>query len=637
MTHRRRLTHVFALWLVAFGPSKTALGQSAARDRVADAAARGVAAIQASQAIWSEKQACSSCHHHYQPAIAFAAAREHGIPVDERIAAAVASRITDITYRGVPDITDIDAAIQFAGIVEPVLQEGYRLLAAHAAQRQPDLATAVTARYLIARQRASGDWSGLNQRPPSSSSDFAKTAIGLRAVQLFHHRADAHAADVSIARAAEWLRSHSAPDTEGRTYQLLGLHWAGTSPHRLSRFVRELASAQQPDGGWGSVEGRASEAYSTGEALVALRDAGGLAVSDPILQRGIAFLVRTQAPDGTWHVPSRLHDPARLSPPYFESGYPYGHDQFISVHGAAWAIMALAQQLPKAPTAAQPAPLEQKAPSVQPWMETVLFGTIAELRLLLDNGLDPNASTSSGTTVLMMAASDSEKLRLLLDRGADVNARAASGFTALMVAAQYTHSDRAINLLLDRGYTVQRVADRRQSESYALPLAAHAGNASILERLHRAGEPVNARFPPLLPRAGIYPTAMAMSIRNGDREVVRTLLDLGADLNAIDGQPWSPLDAAVHNNRLDLARLFLQRGADVNAVDKAGFTPLLLAASIDFGDTGMIELLLAARANIHAKNPAGKTALDLALEYQHTRFIALLERASREQQMSKRE
>jgi ankyrin repeat protein len=227
----------------------------------------------------------------------------------------------------------------------------------------------------------------------------------------------------------------------------------------------------------------------------------------------------------------------------------------------------------------------------------------------------------------MMAASDSEKLRLLIDRGADVNARATSGFTALMVAAQYPHSDRAINLLLDRGYAVRRVADRRQSDSYALPLAAHAGNAPILERLHRAGEPINARFP-LLSRPGAYPTAMAMAIRNGDHEVVRMLLDLGADLNVIEGGPWSPLDSAVHNNRLDVARLFLQRGADVNAVDKVGYTPLLLAASIDFGDTRMIELLLAAGANINAKNAAGKTALDLAREYQHTRFIAILDRAT---------
>jgi hypothetical protein len=40
----------------------------------------------------------------------------------------------------------------------------------------------------------------LNQRPPSSSSDFAKTAIGVRAVQLFHHRADANSASFCCPR-----------------------------------------------------------------------------------------------------------------------------------------------------------------------------------------------------------------------------------------------------------------------------------------------------------------------------------------------------------------------------------------------------------------------------------------------------
>ena len=132
MTHRGRFTQVFAIWLVAFGLSQTAFGQTAARYRITDAATRGVAAIQASQAIWSEERECSSCHHQYQPAIAFAVAREHGIPVNERNAAAIASSTADFSNIG---FTDIDTAIQFAGIVEPTLQEGYRLLAAHAAQR----------------------------------------------------------------------------------------------------------------------------------------------------------------------------------------------------------------------------------------------------------------------------------------------------------------------------------------------------------------------------------------------------------------------------------------------------------------------------------------------------------------------
>jgi hypothetical protein len=51
------------------------------------------------------------------------------------------------------EFPDVDAALQFANVVEPALQEGYRLLAAHAAGIEPNLGTALMARFLIARQR----------------------------------------------------------------------------------------------------------------------------------------------------------------------------------------------------------------------------------------------------------------------------------------------------------------------------------------------------------------------------------------------------------------------------------------------------------------------------------------------------
>src|SRR6202040_4005071 len=102
-------------------------------------------------------------------------------------------------------------------------------------------------------------------------------------------------------------------------------------------------------------ESRPSDAYSTGEALVALRDAGGVPTSDSAWRHGIEFLLSTQAPDGSWHVESRLHPPAPVSPPYFETGYPYGHDQFISTMGSSWALMALARALGPARKVAAPA------------------------------------------------------------------------------------------------------------------------------------------------------------------------------------------------------------------------------------------------------------------------------------------
>jgi hypothetical protein len=50
------------------------------------------------------------------------------------------------------------------------------------------------------------------------------------------------------------------------------------------------------------------------------------------------FLLKTQAADGTWHVQTR----SLPIQPYFETGYPYDHDQWISAAGAAYATMAIA-------------------------------------------------------------------------------------------------------------------------------------------------------------------------------------------------------------------------------------------------------------------------------------------------------
>jgi hypothetical protein len=48
-------------------------------------------------------------------------------------------------------------------------------------------------------------------------------------------------------------------------------------------------------------------------------------------------LLRTQREDGSWYVKSR----AMKIQPYFQSGFPYDHDQWISASATAWASMAL--------------------------------------------------------------------------------------------------------------------------------------------------------------------------------------------------------------------------------------------------------------------------------------------------------
>ena len=79
-----------------------------------------------------------------------------------------------------------------------------------------------------------------------------------------------------------------------------------------------------------------SDAYATGEALWALHEAG-VGVSDAAYRRGVDYLLRTQQGDGTWHVATRAFG----FQPYFQSGFPYEHDQWISQAGTSLAAIGL--------------------------------------------------------------------------------------------------------------------------------------------------------------------------------------------------------------------------------------------------------------------------------------------------------
>jgi len=120
--------------------------------------------------------------------------------------------------------------------------------------------------------------------------------------------------------------------------------------------------------------------------------------------------------------------------------------------GASWAVRALAAALGRA-SGNGAFELPEAAPrDVEPWVETALFGSAADLRQALDKGLDPNAATKSGgTTLLMLAQPDVEKTKLLLARGVHINARSKSKYSALMLACLYPGAAPAVRLLLDRG------------------------------------------------------------------------------------------------------------------------------------------------------------------------------------------
>lgn len=297
---------------------------------VRDAIGRSLPLLQRTATTFYEKSACLSCHHNALTAMTVSTARMSGFPVDE---AAARHEVTTA-------VRDIDATREQAlqGIVSPggfVTTTGYILMGLSAEDHPRGDGTDAMVRILKLTQLPDGHWR-TPYRPPSESSEFTATAVSLRGIQLygrgFGKRPDADA----IRAATSWLERTPPQSTEDRTFRLLGLTW-GQAPRGVRKAaVRDLIATQRPDGGWAQLPSMQSDAYATGEVLVAFHEAG-VRPDDSVYRRGVQFLLDTQLGDGSWFVQTRSHQ----TQIYFESGFPHGRSQFISAAATNWATRAL--------------------------------------------------------------------------------------------------------------------------------------------------------------------------------------------------------------------------------------------------------------------------------------------------------
>jgi squalene cyclase len=85
---------------------------------------------------------------------------------------------------------------------------------------------------------------------------------------------------------------------------LLGLAGQGALRARFDG-THNLLAEQRRDGGWAHPI-TPSDAYATGQALVALAESGGVATHDRAYAQGVKFLLSTQLEDGSWFVRTRV-------------------------------------------------------------------------------------------------------------------------------------------------------------------------------------------------------------------------------------------------------------------------------------------------------------------------------------------
>ena len=127
---------------------------------------------------------------------------------------------------------------------------------------------------------------------------------------------------------------------------MLGFAWTKVDKPAIRAAARALVARQRADGGWSQLPYLNSDAYATGQALVALAESGALTPLDPVYQRGVQFLLKSQLADGSWFVGSRA---IAIQPP-LDAGFPHGKDQFISAAATNWATQALIHAVAKSGT-----------------------------------------------------------------------------------------------------------------------------------------------------------------------------------------------------------------------------------------------------------------------------------------------
>ncbi|PMD61429.1 ankyrin, partial [Hyaloscypha bicolor E] len=110
---------------------------------------------------------------------------------------------------------------------------------------------------------------------------------------------------------------------------------------------------------------------------------------------------------------------------------------------------------------------------------------------------------------------------------------------------------------------------------------------------------------------------------NGHVEVVRLLLDQGADVIVADKHGWTPLISAASNGKVDVVKLLLAVDrVEPDLKDRTGRTPLFYAAKN--GNKAIIELLLAInRVDVDSRDYYNSTPLSIAARMGHGDVVAL--------------
>jgi uncharacterized protein len=150
--------------------------------------------------------------------------------------------------------------------------------------------------------------------------------------------------------------------------------------------------------------------------------------------------------------------------------------------------------------------------------------------------------------------------------------------------------------------------------------ASTVGDTERVEELADAGADVDGKSPDGF-------TALHLAAFFGHIATARALLQRGAPVDVVSTNYLRvrPLNSAAAGQHVEIVRMLLERGADPDDPEGAGFTPLHAAA--ENGDIDSARLLLDAGADATRKAGDGRIPADFARARGHEDLVALLSEA----------
>jgi hypothetical protein len=305
---------------------------------VKQAAAKSMLLLQRSGYIFTNnnERKCASCHHNTLTALACGIARQKGVPVvdsfDTRNVAGMEN-----TLVGACNPNQINRFIN-ANFIIP-----YVLLGLNAEKYQPTIYTDISVDYIMGQAKADGSFLTESGRVPLETGEIHLTAMSIRSIQLYASAAKKQHVQQLVTKTKQWLEKQVTNQQQELAFQLLGLHWCGSSTDAKTKVFEKLRSMQNKDGGWSQLPTMKSDAYATGQTLYALFESGMAKTDDAVYQKGLNYLLKTQDASGAWIVATRSFP---IQPMIDSEFPPYDYNQFISATASNWATIALLNALP---------------------------------------------------------------------------------------------------------------------------------------------------------------------------------------------------------------------------------------------------------------------------------------------------